>query len=312
MNVLSEIINSLCDNSNSITSSMMKIKVFSKRINNESLSKWIEKELNGYLSEDELPEYRESGCVLIGSYINGHHKWSNQVLATLSLPSFIREDVESMKFYHSLAVLESYLKDEEMKLITTPILPEAVGLITKTYQENGNPWLTVTSAYKQVHIGAVEHIITEVRNKALDLMLGLEGELGLNIELEELITKKKDVNYIINNIMSKTIINNEGNGNVINTGNENKIVNKNIINKSDFESVKKILEENNVDDSDIIELENIIKTDIPDEENKKFGKGVSDWIGKMVSKAAQNIWNINVGAAGSLLAEALNKYYGWF
>ena len=41
-----------------------------------------------------------------------------------------------------------------------------------------------------------------------------------------------------------------------------------------------------------------------------FGPHISDWISRMVAKAASGSWNISVGAAGGLLAQALGKFFG--
>jgi hypothetical protein len=81
--------------------------------------------------------------------------------------------------------------------------------------------------------------------------------------------------------------------------------------KEIWTSLKKLLLDNKVCQKDIDELEKIIETDKPNNESKTFGEGVSNWIGKMVTKAAQNIWSIGIGAAGSLLAQLLNQFYGW-
>ena len=44
--------------------------------------------------------------------------------------------------------------------------------------------------------------------------------------------------------------------------------------------------------------------------NDGFGDNVSAWVGKMVAKSASTAWQVKVGAAGSLLAGLLTKYYG--
>lgn len=59
------------------------------------------------------------------------------------------------------------------------------------------------------------------------------------------------------------------------------------------------------------ELIEIIDTEEPNAENKTFGEKVNGWIVKMVNKALDGSWNVGIGAAGSLLAEAIWKYYGF-
>jgi plasmid maintenance system antidote protein VapI len=309
MNILTEIINLLTDNDSSITNALLKIKVFSMRMKNSSLTEWIDKELNGYQSEDELPDYRKGGCNLVGNYINGRWKAEKQILATMNLPDFVRESVEQMTFYQSISVLESYLKDDKMKMISVSIPAEVIGIITDTYQKMGNPYLTVYSAYKQVHIGAVEQIITEVRNKTLDLILKLEQEFGYDIDMQALMEKKNDVNYLIQNIMNQITINNDGDGNVINTGSNNEIISKINISKSDFESLRKELVKYHVDEADIDELKHVI-TEKPDIKKKVFGPKVNNWIKKMLDKSLNGTWQVGIATAGTLLGELLKKYYG--
>mgnify|MGYP000918415828 CR=1 FL=1 len=113
---------------------------------------------------------------------------------------------------------------------------------------------------------------------------------------------------------SKSILNSAqfGDNVTVNVGDYNTITTTNIkVSNGSIDELRKVLLENGVENEDIDELESILETDTPDTNNKKFGKGVSDWIGKMISKAAQNIWEVGIGAAGSLLAQALNQYYGW-
>jgi hypothetical protein len=309
MNIITEIINLLTDNDSSITNALLKIKVFSMRLKNNFLTEWIDKELTGYKTNDELPSYRKSGCNLVGNYINGNWKMENQILATMNLPDWVRESVEQMDFYQSISVLESYIKDDKMKTISISIPAEVIGIITDTYQNLGNPYLTVYSAYKKVHIGAVKQIITEVRNRTLDLMLKLEQEFGFDIEIHALIEKKSDVNFLIQNIMNQITINNEGEGNVINTGNNNEIISKINISKLDFESLKKELSKNNVAETDINDLEQII-IEKPDKKSKLFGPKVNNWIKKMLDKSLDGTWQVGIATAGTLLGELLKKYYG--
>ena len=61
---------------------------------------------------------------------------------------------------------------------------------------------------------------------------------------------------------------------------------------------------------DISELKAAVDTDPQPVSKDAFGIKVSQWIAKMVQKAADGSWNVAVGAAGGLLAQAIAKYYG--
>jgi len=111
-------------------------------------------------------------------------------------------------------------------------------------------------------------------------------------------------NYTTNNIDVK------GDGNLTSIGNNSDIHNKVIIKKNNFEDLRKLLQDNHVASSDIDELQTIIDEEQPDREKGLFGPQVDSWFQKMIDKSVDRSWQVGVGAAGTLLGEALIKYYG--
>lgn len=87
---------------------------------------------------------------------------------------------------------------------------------------------------------------------------------------------------------------------------------KNSIVKNDFDSLATILQQNKVSESDVALLKDAIKSDenFSIMEKDKFGPSVKLWMESMLSKAINASWQIELGVAGSLLATALNNYYG--
>lgn len=150
-------------------------------------------------------------------------------------------------------------------------------------------------------------IVEELYGRTRDLVASLTDLANIAVRLKDFKGKMKKKE-------SKSILNSAqfGDNVTVNVGDYNTITTTNIkVSNGSIDELRKVLLENGVENEDIDELESILETDTPDTNNKKFGKGVSDWIGKMISKAAQNIWEVGIGAAGSLLAQALNQYYGW-
>ena len=109
--------------------------------------------------------------------------------------------------------------------------------------------------------------------------------------------------------MNQTIIT-TGDGNILNTGNSVKIEASISIKKGDKASLKKMLIEQSVVEKDANELIQIIDSEKPDKTSGKFGSKVNSWVQKMVGKALDGSWQIGVGAAGDLLAGAIQSYYG--
>jgi len=117
-------------------------------------------------------------------------------------------------------------------------------------------------------------------------------------------TSNQNPNYM------NTSIHNQGDGNLINTGNNSNISNKVNIEKNNFDKLRKLLESNHVASSDIDELQSIIDEEQPDREKGLFSPKVDSWYQKMINKSVDRSWQVGVGAAGTLLGEALIKYYG--
>lgn len=96
---------------------------------------------------------------------------------------------------------------------------------------------------------------------------------------------------------------------ILNIGDKNDISNKVIIKNNDEYLVKE-LERLKVSQEDIKELINILKSDLPDYDNKKFGKATNNWIQKMLGKALEGTWQIGIETAGGILAQLLIGYFG--
>ena len=71
-----------------------------------------------------------------------------------------------------------------------------------------------------------------------------------------------------------------------------------------------MLIENGIDKTSIADLQSALELDPKPIEGGKFGKNVSAWVGRMVSKASDGSWQIAIGTAANLLSEAIIKYYG--
>lgn len=306
MKLISQIINELVDTDKSIIGALLKTKVLASRIQNNQLLNWINGELNGFNSIENLPDYRKNiPTVLKGSYINGQMKYTNQPIPTIGLDWNIQKKLQISEFQESIYSLENLIENETT-YFTSPQKAEVVSLIEENWINMGNPYLQLINVNKIVAKNTVVEVISKVRNKLLEFMLKIDEEFGNITEITELKEKKNE----ISTIMSQTIINTSGDGNVVNTGKKAKIDAEIIINKGNKDDLAKHLQENGISEKDTIELINIIDTEKPNKENNTFGEKVNDWTKKMIGKALDGSWNIGIGAAGSLIAEAVGKYYG--
>ena len=82
------------------------------------------------------------------------------------------------------------------------------------------------------------------------------------------------------------------------------------VRRRDFAALRTYLKTQGVKTSDIDKLERALKSDPPPKERASFGPHVSNWIGKMMTKAASGASQLAISTAGNLLAQAIWGYYG--
>ena len=101
MSLLDEIINDLIDDSKSLNSSLLKTKVLASRINNDTVFKWVNNELNGYSNTENLPNYRTLPARATGTFTNGFVIEKNVAIPWMSLePDF-------QKFFTKMDIINS-------------------------------------------------------------------------------------------------------------------------------------------------------------------------------------------------------------
>ncbi len=306
MKLIQDIINELIDTERSITSPLLKTKVLASRLQNIELLNWVTNELKGYTNEDDLPSYRKYNGNITGTYINGRMQYNKQPVPTMGLGEEFENMLRSMNFMQSITSLETLKSENKSGILEQTFPAELTGLIQQNWRKMGNPYLQLVNCSKSISVNAVNEVLSVVRDNLLDFMLKIDSQFGNITEIEELKTKKEE----IATIMNQTIINNNGDGNILNTGDNSNITATIKIKKGGKEDLEKHLNSIGLTKEDTAELVEIIDTEKPDEKNKTFGKNVNAWTQKMLGKALDGTWNVGIGAAGSLLADALKTYYG--
>jgi len=306
LKLINDIINELIDTEKSISSPLLKTKVLASRLQNEVLLNWVSNELKGYDTAGDLPDYRKYSGIITGTYINGHMQYNDQPVPTVGLKRELEKMLRSINFYQSISSLETLKGENKSGKLEQTFPAELTGLIQQNWRTMGNPYLQLVNCKKSISVNAVVEILAFVRNNLLDFMLKIDSEFGNITEIEELKTKKEE----IATIMNQTIINNSGDGNVLNTGEKANITATINIKKGNKEELAKHLQDIGLSDADTTELIEIIDTEEPNFENKTFGQKLNTWTLKMLGKALDGSWNIGIGAAGNLIAEAVKTYYG--
>lgn len=306
MKLINDIINELIDTEKSISSPLLKTKVLASRLQNEVLLNWVSSELKGYDRSDELPDYRKFKGNIVGTFIAGSQQYNSQPVPIIGLDKKFQASLTNMDFFDSVSSLENLKREDGRGKLEHTFPAEITGLIEQNWRKMGNPYLQLVNCKRWIAGNVVEGILACVRNNLLDFMLKIDSEFGNITEIEELKTKKE----AIATIMNQTIINNTGDGNVLNTGEKVNISANINITKGSKDELFKRLQEGGVKEEDIAELVEIIDEEEPNFVNNTFGQKVNTWTQKMLGKALDGSWNIGIGAAGSLVAEVVKAYYG--
>lgn len=305
MKLISDIINELIDSEKSITSPLLKTKVLATRLKNNDLLNWVNSEINGYDTSGEVPEYRECTANVSGMCVNGYTQINDQPLPTFGLAEDIGQEIRQMDFYQGVSTLESLQKENKSGILEVVFSAELTAVLERNIQKMGNPYFHIVRARKYTSVNMVTQVLTAIRSKLLDFMLKLDEEFGSLTEIADL--QKK--NEKITTIMNQTIIS-TGDGNILSTGDNAKIKASITIQKGDKEALRQKLLENAISSQDADDLITILEVEEPDRVTGNFGPKVNSWIQKMIGKALDGSWQISLGAAGSLLAELLQYYYG--
>lgn len=304
MELISQIIDILSDEKPNLENALIKTKVLLHRLSEKKSVEWINRELNGYSDEDEVPEYRVINSQVKVTATDGYTRRWNDMPAVMShLTDKEREYFTRNELRQSISGIE-HLAHGEGSTLSRSIAPEFWPKLSKGLSSG----IHVEYAHCEIAKSQILQIITIIRSRLLDFVLELEEKLPSDATPDEIksISKEIGTGNLLNNAMF-------GDNTTIILGNHNIQTVTNTVKKNDIDSLVRLLSDKGMLKEDTDELIKAIEDDGDnvDYENKKPGKNVSSWIKKMLSKAVDSTWEIQIGAAGSLLAMAIGKYYGF-
>ncbi|MCK5100081.1 MAG: hypothetical protein KAR45_18365 [Desulfobacteraceae bacterium] len=213
-----------------------------------------------------------------------------------------RESIETARMDQSLAVLEKFAEKDSGHL-QAHIPMESYGILGKGL---GNSY-QIQNAWSEISYTSIIQVLIQVRSRLLDFVLELNSQFPAELNEEE-------VKERIDKVDTGTLFNRAifGDNATILVGSSNTQTVYNVASKGDFKALSKILENNGVTKIDITALKKAIDEDssMVDHDLKEFGPAVKSWLQIMLSKAVETSWQIELGVAISLLATALNNFYG--
>ncbi|MBH0018881.1 hypothetical protein I6F40_00635 [Pseudoalteromonas sp. SWXJ133] len=301
MKLIEEIIDLLSSGEFNLKIALLKTKVLLHKLGEKELLDWVNCELKGYSGNESVPDYRILHVTIMGNVSNMAYRYSNQTLPVMHLDEVIRERLVTKYLMDGIAVIEQYSKQENLNI---SVAPEFYPYLSEGYDSS----YQVENAWAVHSAGAMTQILTEVNSRLLDFVLALSEKFPSEMDSDEMKTRSKEVG--VSDLFNNAVF---GDNATIVVGDSNTQTIKNSVIKNDLPSLIEVLKQHKVSDEDIAELETSIENDNSSDEIKegKYGTEVSNWMGKMIGKAASTAWDVKVGAAGSLLATAISKFYGF-
>lgn len=284
-------------NSTDIEDLLSRAKMISVKLGLRDMSDWIDYELNSYPDFASLPDYRIITDIPIRGF-NPYRGWIPYQFTS----GFDAETYELLTTVHitnPVSMLVQYSKSEDSLYCDVP--QAAMDFLQKCSDTSFRmAWC--------INPSIITKILSNTRSRILDwsLLLESKGILGEGLLFSQA-EKREAATMTVNNI-------NNFNGNVhnagaIGAGNAGDIHQQNSITSGDFNSLARQLKEHGLDDTDVTELEQLVKQTAKPTSKGEVEKGFGSWIGKITGKAFTGGLKIAGAAAPALLTNALCHYF---
>lgn len=210
-----KIVNSLIDdiaNGAAISQILLNAQIIAYIVGDENFSKLIKSEQQGYLPNDEIPDYRKLKSMVKATFADS---WSNTKTVIVPCEAVddkrIRDLLTFVYVRDPLVQVESLYNNAESGMVRVQIPVFAYPTIKELYKKND---LEVYSANHCFPKESLLSIVEIFKAQLLDLLLQFNDNLDWNMDLAA--DKNKDkAKTIINNVYNvKAVVANMGDGNV--------------------------------------------------------------------------------------------------
>lgn len=216
----SQLLRDLLDPGVDLENILFRLKVILSDLNNNYIDTWLQSEIEGYKEEGELPEYRKTEGIVIGTYfINGRTQYTNSNVPLESLISV--EDIKVIKtiyIYDSMKSIQEHINRDDDSTFKK-IIPTAYCHHISNYS------LQIASMKVVASNTFFSGILSSVKSKLVEIIIELEKQFDnidthdIRPQLESDKVDSQEVTYTIEKIIY---------GDVISIGDGNRISKSNV------------------------------------------------------------------------------------
>lgn len=206
----SKIIKELIMDNINVLQAMQSLNFILEDIDNEKIQKWVNNEINGYQKNDNVPNYRKTNTMLIGTVQVGYAVYNN-----INIPLSDAKAIEAftkLEIREPISTIIQMAKAEKESNSHSLVIETNIATVNNYQQTNGD----VISAHRELSIYAYNNVVGMIKDKLLEIFKMLEKNYGnldaLYIDFSDNLKKDEIAKALI------SIVNND---NSIKIGNNN-------------------------------------------------------------------------------------------
>jgi hypothetical protein len=145
-------------------------KLLAARISHKEFAEWVDKELNGYPTIKELPDYRMVQVDSYGSFVGSLSRAGKLQIPVSVLPEELQEQYRHAYMGSSISAYTALLTGKSAGSVQEPW---PVGLAVHN-ASTLTPDMQCVSAWKEIPIGAIVRLMDSVKTRVLGFAIDLE------------------------------------------------------------------------------------------------------------------------------------------
>src|ERR1700733_2132613 len=300
MTLLDDIIQAAVDNKQSVSVLLRKCLLLAHEIKDDQVKSWANQELNGYSSQDGLPDYR---ILYVGAKGNFSGPFGaalqNYPIAPALLEKQHQHFATDLHLKQPISAYEGASSHDDGSMSY-----EWPTNLCAYYQDKVYDGYVLVTAWQTVPKSALLAILDTIRNRSLNLALEIKDEVGdtSNLRIITAAEAEKVSEKIAQNIFN-------GPAYFASTGSHFNVTTNNtqtVISVGDRENLDKTLLQVGLEPQDIKQLDQAMQSD----GNNTMGSRVSSSIKQTAPKVIQSGVKVGTEVAQSLLSTWLKQYYG--
>lgn len=276
-------------------------KLLAARISHQAFADWVDHELNGYPSIDDLPDYRIVRVDSYGSFAGPFHQANRLQISVAILPEEFREQYRHAYMGSSISAYTALLSEGTSGSVQEP-WPLALAL---KYASQLTPDMQCVEAWKEIPIGAIVRLMDSVKTRVLGFVIDLErgapnaGELPVGSQPPLSVEK---MTQIFNTNITGNV------GNVANASSNFSQSSATVMETGNWQTLQSRLSELGLTAADTQGLQEDIKRALATGSEEEKRKTAGSWIGQLAGKAASGVAGVGIEAAASGIAKAIAAY----